>query len=186
MEGLAVPIENLAKGIKGVQDAIAEKIQGVQDAIVGKIISIYDKIIEVRDGILSIPETIAEKFKELLNLLFVPSEEFMNEKFTPITDKFSFVWDIKDFVFEMVDTIMVSSETPPTITVHLAGVAGGRYGSQDVTIDFKWYEPYKPVGDALLSGMLFLCYAWNAFMHLPSVFNGASSSASVATSIAKE
>lgn len=116
--------------------------------------------------------------------MFIPSDEFMSEKMQPIFDKFGFVTDVYDFVSDMVEAITTDIDEPPTFTVKLSQIE--KYGAQDVVIDFSWYAPYKPVGDAVLSGLFILCYAWNCFMHLPNLLQGASNAGHVSSTITKE
>jgi len=39
-------------------------------------------------------------------------------------------------------------------------------------IDMSWYAEYKPIGDALLSSLLWVVFIWRQFRQLPGLISG--------------
>lgn len=50
---------------------------------------------------------------------------------------------------------------------------GYTYGGEVEILDLSWYTPYKGTVDNLLSGFLWLFFAWRLFKHAPSIVSGA-------------
>lgn len=44
-------------------------------------------------------------------------------------------------------------------------------------IDMSWYQKYKPYGDAVIGGMLYIFLAWRIFKNAPNIISGVGSSA---------
>lgn len=50
---------------------------------------------------------------------------------------------------------------------------GFEYGGEVEILDLSWYTPYKATVDNLLSGFLWLFFAWRLFKHAPNIVSGA-------------
>lgn len=59
--------------------------------------------------------------------------------------------------------------------VNLAAAGGSIYwGANTVFVDMSWYAPYKPTMDTILSGLLWLWFAWRMVLSLPGILGGMS------------
>lgn len=43
-------------------------------------------------------------------------------------------------------------------------------------IDMSWYKPFKPYGDLVITGFVYLFFLWRLFVHLPGIIHGSSGS----------
>lgn len=61
----------------------------------------------------------------------------------------------------------------PKITVDMKSVNSKyNWGGNATVLDMSWYAPYKAFGDALLSAMIWIFFAWRVYVKLPSIING--------------
>lgn len=107
--------------------------------------------------------------------IFVPSEDFLTEKVNAIRERFS----IADFVITLADyfdkkiNAIGSVSVPPSLTVNFASSNSVYdWGGEAVVLDLSWYEPYKPTVDSLLSGILWVVFAWRLIVAAPGIING--------------
>lgn len=171
--------------VKGNWTNAIEKVDDIWSWAKNNWKDFFTKLSDIRQFILDIPDKIAKAFEELLKKLWIPSEGFCKNELSLFERKFGFITDIYRFVDSVVTAVTKSGKEPPSFTVHL-GNAPSVFGLENVTIDFSWYQPYKPYGDAVLSAIFIICYAWNSFMHLPSMLSGANTAVSVSSSVNKE
>ena len=62
---------------------------------------------------------------------------------------------------------------PPVIYVNLGDTRGSyNLGGKVAFLDLRWYAEYKPVGDAILSAFLWLCFAWRMYVKAPGIIRG--------------
>lgn len=64
----------------------------------------------------------------------------------------------------------------PSLKINLGAAQshyGYNYGGEMEILDLSWYTPYKGTVDNLLSGFLWLFFAWRLFKHAPSIISGA-------------
>ena len=63
----------------------------------------------------------------------------------------------------------------PTLTLDLGvaqSVYGWDYGGEVQILDLSWYTPYKETVDNIMSGFLWLLFAWGLFKQAPSIISG--------------
>ena len=109
-------------------------------------------------------------FSELLNFLFVPSEDIINNLVDSVKSKFSFIDTIKSSVSDVED-ILVGAESVPTLKIH---VNETKYTQeQDLTIiNLAWYVPFKKYGDIILTGFIYAFFFWRIYISLPNIISG--------------
>lgn len=109
-------------------------------------------------------------FSELLNFLFVPSEDTVNNLVDSVKSKFSFIDTIKSSVSDVED-ILVGAESVPTLKIH---VNETKYTQeQDLTIiNLAWYVPFKKYGDIILTGFIYAFFFWRIYISLPNIISG--------------
>lgn len=176
LEGLAVPINALAEGIKNVWDGIISVrdnlVQGFTDTV---------------EAVTAIPEMIGEKVRLLLTEFFVPDEELMNERLQSLRSEFAFVDSIAGYGDHLLNTLQGASGKAPSFTIDF-GKARGKYikTSQTVTIDLSWYDEYKPMVDNILSGLIWMTFLWHMYKKIPDIIHGNSMSTAAVNQILKK
>lgn len=117
-----------------------------------------------------IGKVIVDLFKDLFNLLFVPSEERVTAITNTVQSRFSFVESIKTAVNSLND-LLKSSGNAPVITVN---VGKTKYtGETNVkVIDMSWYKPFKTYGDLVVTGFAYALYIWHLFINLTGIIMG--------------
>lgn len=109
-------------------------------------------------------------FSELLNFLFVPSEDTVNNLVDSVKSKFSFIDNIKSSVVN-VENVLEGAESAPTLTVHVNSTKHTK--EQDLKIlDLSWYVPFKKYGDMILTGFIYAFFIWRIYISIPSIISG--------------
>lgn len=48
-----------------------------------------------------------------------------------------------------------------------------KYYTGELTIlNLSWYAKFKPYGDVVLTGFIYLLFLWRIFIHLPNIISG--------------
>lgn len=136
---------------------------------------------DIVDGIMSIVDGI----KNVLVEVFIPSDDFLDNKINSLRERFSFADSIigtANILFDFFKT--QTFNTPPKLDINLK-TANSKYdyGSSALALDMSWYTPYKPSVDIILSGFLWVVFIWNTFKDLAGIISGVGSTA-VSTDIA--
>lgn len=175
-------IQSLMNAAAGVRNAIntgittiTDTITTTIDAIIEWLISIGASLSDILEWIIALPGLIADAIGAVIADVFVPSEDFISDKFNSVKSKFAWIGPFIDiaqgFMYDL------SSSTPPVVYVHLGDSESKyNYGGTVKFLDMSWYEPYKPTGDAILSGFLWGLFAWRIYLKLPGIINGVSGS----------
>ena len=113
--------------------------------------------------------------KILLNgirAIFIPSEEDLNTTWEKYKEKFSFVFAIRDSIGLFEEDL---SQTTPTPSLSIDVGATKYTESQSMKIiDLSWYAPYKPFGDIVITGFVYVFALWRLFVNLPGIISGSS------------
>lgn len=115
INGLSDWFKSIIKGIKDFSSSVGDWFSGLGSSLgnwFGNLI----------DNILSIPSVIVKGFKELLQLLFVPSDGFLNDKISSLKDKLA---------------SRFHTETYEQLMTVLKGYVAGK-------LDFKGYVDLSP------------------------------------------
>lgn len=106
--------------------------------------------------------------------IFIPDQDFLDEKFAKLKDKFSFWESIAD-TWRVFLNLIESTDfsEPPVVTVHISNYQG-RYdfGDQATILDLSWYAPFKDAGDLMINAFIWLFFLWNLFRRLPEIISG--------------
>lgn len=110
-----------------------------------------------------------------IKALFLPADDFLDEKVTELRSRFAFADSIIESAAGIMNAVSASAaageQAPPKIVMDL----DIRGTTKAVTvIDLSWYAPYKHYGDMVLSGMIWVFFIWRVFVHLPGIIAGAS------------
>lgn len=114
---------------------------------------------------------------EGIKAIFVPSSDYVSERWNSIRSRFSFA----DSITETVDIISTffketAFDEPPKVHIDL-GYAESEYdyGGETYCLDMSWYARYKPIVDPFLSAFLWIAFIWRIFTQLPNIINGVGS-----------
>lgn len=111
-----------------------------------------------------------ELFSDLLEFLFIPSEDRINGLVNTVTGKFTFIETIKIAINSFEDIINNLGNSP---SLSLTLSATPYTPEQEVkVIDLSWYAPFKPYGDVVITGFIYLFFLWRLFALLPNIING--------------
>ena len=126
-------------------------------------------------GIRTIIEWLANTLLTGIQEIFVPSEDFLTNKIDTLCEEFVFAYAIMETAQLISDSLSSLGTSPPVVYINLGAATGSYYyGSTVPFIDMRWYAAYKPVGDALLSALLWICFCWRVFVKLPGIISGVS------------
>lgn len=107
---------------------------------------------------------------DLLKFLFVPSEERINAITSTVSSKFQFVDSIKIAINSIKDMIN-NVGNAPKLTLNL-GATKYTEASNYVVLDLSWYSPFKPYGDIVLTGFIYVFFIWRMFISAPNIIHG--------------
>ena len=112
---------------------------------------------------------LVELLGNLLKLLFIPSEDSINNLTNSVSSKFGFIDSIK-LGIESVKNIINNVGSSPKLVIN---IDSSYYKGELTVVDLNWYKPYKAYGDLILTGFIYVIYLWRLFVTLPSVISGA-------------
>lgn len=108
-----------------------------------------------------------------IGLLLLPSEEFIAKFMTDLREDFSGIFAIIDEVQKIINYMKTASGTKaPSFTINL-GQSASYYLGESVTIDFSWYDAYKPTVDLLFAAIIWAGFLWRMYCRIPEIINGA-------------
>lgn len=113
-----------------------------------------------------------------LKALFVPSDDFLDDKVSYLTQKFGFVTAIVNSAKQIVTSFSDKQlQKPPVVEINLAAAASEYdYGDMSVVLDFTWYAPYRNTVNAFLRTILWVPFIWRLFVALPNIISGTAGS----------
>lgn len=118
-------------------------------------------------------EWIPKQILEGITSIFVPKEDFLTAKWEAIRAEFAFADSIMTSGDMILGVLNGIDPEPPVIYIDL-GASEGSYdiGGEVPFLDLRWYERYKPTGDAIISAFLWLVFVWRMFIKLPGIIGG--------------
>lgn len=128
----------------------------------------------ILSAIAAVPEAIIAGLRSLFQELFVPSEEYLNNKFQELTQKFPYLEPIISLGDTFKAYLSGVNPTPPVIWIDLGASQWHSLGGRVKFIDLTWYAQYKPTVDGILGAFLWLCLLWRLFQAAPGIVQGAS------------
>lgn len=128
----------------------------------------------LEDPFYYIKKGIEKGFKDsFLGLLILPSDKFMKEFGEDLRKDFSGIFSIIEEVKKMINWMANSSRAKaPKFTINLGESASYDLGNTSVTIDFSWYDAYKPTVDLLFAAIIWAGFLWRMYSRIPEILNG--------------
>lgn len=152
-----------------------EGLSDVTSGIKSSITSVFNIIKNIYDFIVSIPQLIIDGITEVLKTLFIPQNNYFNEKITNFKEHFGFVTSIVEGASAFIDVF--KNEEIGTIEIDLQDINSKYdFGGKVYVLSFDWYTPYKERGDEIISCFLWVAFFINTYKSLSSIINGGSSS----------
>lgn len=161
-------------------DALGDWLSGIKESIIelpSKFATWFGDLIT---GIETLGETITNAWNAAIEAIlngirdiFVPSEDFLTEKVEALRAKFSFADSIITSGQYIGNSLQGLGTEPPVIYLNLANNRGPYdLGGEVAFLDLRWYEEYKPVGDATISAFLWLLFVWRLYVKAPGIIRG--------------
>lgn len=114
-----------------------------------------------------------DRLKKFFQDLFLPSEDYLTDKFLSVLGEFTFARPIVDSVDYITDILDMPDTEPPVIYLHLEDSRGSYdFGGAVPFIDMRWYAEFKPLGDMFISSVLWVLFLWRLFVKLPGIVSG--------------
>lgn len=121
-------------------------------------------------GIKAVPGQIVEGIKDLI----IPDTAVLSGYMVSLLGHFSWAIEPWNLFQDLIDIIFVGME-PPVIYIDLSMAKSSyNYGGKTVLIDFAFWEPYKPVADAVIVGFCWIWFLLWLFRNLPEIIHGSS------------
>lgn len=152
-----------------IETVILPAIRSIPDAIAEVVTSIQTLNNSIND---MITEAVAET-KAAIESLVVPDEDYLSDKIDSLCDQFVFADSIVKTAQQIGLGFAGITTEPPVIYIDL-GASQGSYDIGGVVpfLDLRWYAPYKPTVDAIISAFLWVCFIWRMFVKLPGIISG--------------
>lgn len=113
-------------------------------------------------------------FSDLLNFLFVPSQERLTAITNSVSSKFDFIDSIK-YSIQYMENMLNNLGNAPKLELTL-GATNYTPEQKYIIIDFSFYAPYKTYGDLILTGFIYLFFIWRLFISIPDIIHGSGGS----------
>lgn len=159
-----------------------EGLSDVTSGITRSITSVFNTVKDILEFIVTIPQLIIEGLTNALKFLFIPENNYFNDKITTFKNEFGFINSIS----EGADTFkkVFESDDIGQIEIDLSKVNSKyNYGGKTFILSLEWYTPYKPIGDKIISAFLWLTFILNVYKSLPSIINGGSSAYTISSKL---
>ena len=129
-------------------------------------------ITDVKAWALALPKTITDAIAVALAAAFVPAAGYWDAKIAACMAAFPLFNSIITTGHGLGGFFSGLGSRPPVIYIDLGNSASWAIGGTQKFLDLTWYAQYKPTVDTILSGFLWLLFAWRFFLRLPGLLRG--------------
>ena len=129
-------------------------------------------ITDVKAWALALPKTIIDAIAVALAAAFVPAAGYWDTKIAACMAAFPLFNSIITTGRGLGGFFSGLGSRPPVIYIDLGNSASWVIGGTQKFLDLTWYAQYKPTVDTILSGFLWLLFAWRFFLRLPGLLRG--------------
>lgn len=150
-------LSNMASNIANLGNFVIDKLGGIFDM--------------AKNFVSDLTYGFSASLEEALEYYFVPDMTEYNARFDELVSRFGFIDSISSVVKDIFDYLTNNVETsPPVLTIPLKSDTFNINTS--VTIDFSWYEPFKPAFDILIAGFLWIGFVYTVWRKAPDIIAG--------------
>ena len=129
-------------------------------------------ITDVKAWALALPKTITDAIAVALAAAFVPAAGYWDAKIAACMAAFPLFNSIITTGRGLGGFFSGLGSRPPIIYIDLGNSTSWAIGGTQKFLDLTWYAQYKPTVDTILSGFLWLLFAWRFFLRLPGPLRG--------------
>ena len=129
-------------------------------------------ITDVKAWALALPKTITDAIAVALAAAFVPAAGYWDAKIAACMAAFPLFNSIITTGHGLGGFFSGLGSRPPVIYIDLGNSASWAIGGTQKFLDLTWYAQYKPTVDTILSGFLWLLFAWRFLLRLPGLLRG--------------
>ena len=170
--------ETWIRNVQTSVDAVAENILGTAEEINATINELpntfFGQLPVILSAIAAVPEAILAGLRSLFQELFVPSQEYLNNKLQDLVNAYPYLQPIISLGDTFKAYLNGVNPTAPVIWIDLGASQWHPLGGRVKFIDLTWYAQYKPTVDGILGAFLWLCLLWRLFQAAPGIVQGAS------------
>ena len=125
---------------------------------------------KILDVLMALGDYILEGIKHI----FIPDVALLDDMRDAIEEKFPIIDELKGIVDDIVSILTNKYTEPPSIIIPLSKAESEiDYGSDCITMDLSWYQPYKEKVDLVIIGFAYIFFAWRLYYRLPGIISGA-------------
>lgn len=162
---------------ESIGSALGEQLSNIKQGfenVKNNFIDLLKKLAELWLEINTLPLRIQDKIKELFEYFFLPDEDLTDQRLDQIRQKFAFIDSLAGYGEALIDFLEnASGRSAPVITISLGSYKGSfNYGNSDIVVDFSWYEPYKPMVDNIVAGIIWAVWLWHMYKRIPDIIAG--------------
>ena len=169
-----------------VSDTLGTSIRSLNTSLSSKLDSIEYGLTEVKTELQTLSTTLSQYVSTVIPDTITTTkpkvEVAVGSQTILVTDyasanqafgaKLGWISDLYDFLLDLFDRI-TQTDQPPKVTLNLSDAEGSyNIGSDVVMIDLSWYSRYKPTGDLLLSGIIWIGFCMHAYRRIPDILSG--------------
>lgn len=129
-------------------------------------------IADVKAWAVALPATITQAIVAALTAVFVPAAGYWDAKVAACTAAFPLFNSIIATGHGLSGFLSGLGTRPPVIYIDLGSSTSWFLGGRQIFLDLTWYSQYKPTMDLVISGFLWLLFAWRFFLRLPGLLRG--------------
>lgn len=113
---------------------------------------------------------IVNGISNILQFLFIPNDETIDNFVASISHKFNFINTIKLYITDLQNLLSFENGLPK-LQINFSESKYMQSGTYTI-LDFSWYAPYKKYGDLIITGFVYITFLWRLFIKLPSTISG--------------
>ena len=129
-------------------------------------------VADVKAWAVALPATITQAIVAALTAVFVPAAGYWDAKVAACTAAFPLFNSIIATGHGLSGFLSGLGTRPPVIYIDLGSSTSWFLGGRQIFLDLTWYSQYKPTMDLVISGFLWLLFAWRFFLRLPGLLRG--------------
>lgn len=129
-------------------------------------------VADVKAWAVALPATITQAIVAALTAVFVPAAGYWDAKVAACTSAFPLFNSIIATGHGLSGFLSGLGTRPPVIYIDLGSSTSWFLGGRQIFLDLTWYSQYKPTMDLVISGFLWLLFAWRFFLRLPGLLRG--------------